>query len=103
MSDDFLEYTQKMIEKVSKQFDIPKPKIEPPKTTLARLVIGYDKSKDVSYLVVGAQYFGSDETWILNDFRNEHADFVYDLLTNPRSIEKIKWENKNDKIETDKH
>ena len=96
------EYLQQHIDKLKSMVDW-KPTIEPPKTTPARLVIGYDKSKDVSYLVVGAQYYGSDETWVLNEFRDEKADFVYDLLTNPRSIEKIKWGNKNDKIETNRH
>ena len=75
------EYINQKIRELS--LDIPKPKIKPPNTRPHRLIIGYDKSETNSCLVIGQQFLGSDETWLVNEFVNEDADKVYELLTTP--------------------
>lgn len=81
MDKEFEEYISKEIEKWS--FDIPTPKIQPPKGSIRRLLIGYDKKDDYSCMVIGAEYWGTEEVFCINEFGNEQADFVYELLTNP--------------------
>ena len=98
MNDGFQEYINQKVKELS--FDIPKPKIIPSESAPHRLVIGYDKTCDCSCLVVGKQYDGYDSVFVANEFYNEKADFVYDLLTNPSAIDKIKW---GDKHEDNKH
>ena len=96
MDKDLEEYMYKELEKF--KLDIPKPKIQIPDGQIRRLLIGYDKKDDYSCMVIGAEYWGSQEIWAINEFRNEQADFVYKLLTNPNvNINKfVEGENKGE-------
>lgn len=88
MSNDLLIYINEEVEKLCfRKMDIPKPQIEP-STNAHRLIIGYDKSPtgDYSCLIVGKQYFGSEEVYVANEFRNEQADEIYRYLTTPNSL-----------------
>lgn len=84
MYDEFQEYISQKVKELS--FDVPKPKITPSENIPHRLVIGYDKScDDFSCLVVGKQYDGTDEVYMVNEFYNEKADELYRYLTTPNS------------------